>query len=81
MEQPGLTPKQQAVHDWLYAFWLAHGYPPTVREVQEHFGLASTNSVQCHVKALRQKGYLDSDSRRLVTNQARKALDALRERA
>lgn len=54
MEQPGLTPKQQAIHDWLYAFWLAHGYPPTVR---------------------------DSDSRRLVTNQARKALDALRERA
>lgn len=41
MEQPGLTPKQQAIHDWLYAFWLAHGYPPTVREVQEHFGLAS----------------------------------------
>ncbi|TMA07811.1 MAG: transcriptional repressor LexA, partial [Deltaproteobacteria bacterium] len=34
------------------------GYPPTIREIGEHFGIRSTNGVNDHLKALERKGYL-----------------------
>lgn len=34
----------------------AAGYPPTVREIGEHFGIASPNGVMCHLHALEKKG-------------------------
>ena len=34
------------------------GYPPTIREIGEAFGIRSTNGVNDHLKALERKGYL-----------------------
>jgi repressor LexA len=34
------------------------GYGPTVREIGEHFDIASPNGVMCHLKALEKKAYI-----------------------
>ncbi len=39
-----------------------HGYPPSVREICAHTGLASTSSVHYQLKNLQKKGYLKRDS-------------------
>ena len=53
-------------------------YPPTIREIGEALGIASTNGVNDHLKALEKKGYLQRDaakSRALIaTPLAREAL-------
>src|SRR5690349_15194704 len=56
----------------------ARGYPPTIREIGEALGIASTNGVNDHLKALEKKGFLVRDpvkSRALTpTSHARDAL-------
>jgi repressor LexA len=39
-----------------------HGYPPSVREICAHTGLASTSSDHYQLKNLQKKGYLKRDS-------------------
>jgi len=39
-----------------------HGYPPTIREIQEAVKISSTSVVDYHLKALQGKGYLERDS-------------------
>ena len=53
-----LTKRQQAVLDFITASIDERGYPPTLREIGEHFGIRSTNGVNDHLKALEKKGYL-----------------------
>jgi len=42
-------------------YQLEHGSSPTLREMREHFGLSSDNSILKHVKALEDKGYIIKD--------------------
>lgn len=37
------------------------GYPPTIRELGDVLGIASTNGVNDHLKALERKGYIKRD--------------------
>jgi repressor LexA len=39
-----------------------HGYPPCVREIAAGVGLKSTSTVHVHLKALIEKGYLETDA-------------------
>lgn len=57
-----LTEKQQAVLDFIKEEILFKGYPPTVREICQEFGLSSPATVHAHLKALEKKGYLKRDA-------------------
>jgi len=61
-ERPRLTDKQRRVLDFIEAWHLRHGYPPTLREIGSHFGIRSTNAVNDHLRALERKGYLVRDA-------------------
>jgi repressor LexA len=53
-----LTERQQQILDYIADSINARGFPPTLREIGEHFGIRSTNGVNDHLKALEKKGYL-----------------------
>ena len=53
-----LTQRQQQILDFITASIYERGYPPTLREIGEHFGIRSTNGVNDHLKALEKKGHL-----------------------
>jgi repressor LexA len=75
---PGLTERQLEVLRFIAREIEERGYPPTIREIGEALGIASTNGVNDHLKALEKKGYLVRDpvkSRALSPTQS--ARDAL----
>jgi len=53
-----LTQRQQDILNFISASIGERGYPPTLREIGEHFGIRSTNGVNDHLKALEKKGHL-----------------------
>jgi len=53
-----LTKRQNQIWNFISVFCEERGYPPTLREIGEHFGIRSTNGVNDHLKALEKKGYL-----------------------
>jgi repressor LexA len=53
-----LTQRQSQILEYITASIDERGYPPTLREIGEHFGIRSTNGVNDHLKALEKKGYL-----------------------
>lgn len=59
-----LTARQAAILQFIKDFASSHGYPPTIPEIQEHFGIKSPNGVNNHIKALTKKGYIRRDSSR-----------------
>ena len=59
----GITDRQQEVLDFISGFSKENGYPPTVREIGEHFSI-SLRAVQDHISALQKKGYLAQTQKR-----------------
>ncbi len=59
--QETLTEKQEAVLAFIEQYQSGYGKSPTVREMREHFGVSSDNSILKHVKALQEKGYIEKD--------------------
>jgi len=53
-----LTDRQQQILDFITSSINERGFPPTLREIGEHFGIRSTNGVNDHLKALEKKGHL-----------------------
>jgi len=53
-----LTERQQQILDFITGSINERGFPPTLREIGEHFGIRSTNGVNDHLKALEKKGHL-----------------------
>lgn len=56
-----LTDRQQAILDFITQSIDERGYPPTLREIGEHFGIRSTNGVNDHLRALEKKGHLQRE--------------------
>jgi len=56
-----LTDKQAAVRDFIESYQLEFGKSPTIREMREHFGVSSDNSILKHLKALVEKGHIEKD--------------------
>lgn len=56
-----LTDKQEAVLHFIEEYQLQYGKSPTLKEMREHFGVSSDNSILKHLKALEEKGYLNKD--------------------
>jgi repressor LexA len=53
-----LTQRQREILEFISASILERGFPPTLREIGEHFSIKSTNGVNDHLKALEKKGHL-----------------------
>ncbi len=53
-----LTPRQNAIYQFIRKKILSRGYGPTVREIAEHFDIRSPNGVMCHLRALETKGVI-----------------------
>ena len=47
----GITERQQQVLNFISDYTAENGYPPTVREISEHFGI-SIRAIQDHLIAL-----------------------------
>jgi len=56
-----LTEKQEAVLNFIEEYQMAYGKSPTLREMREHFGVSSDNSILKHLKALEEKGVINKD--------------------
>ncbi|MDE3075951.1 MAG: transcriptional repressor LexA [Chloroflexota bacterium] len=63
MPKQELTAKQRemlaAVQEWIRE----HGRPPTLREMAQRMGVASTNAIRDHLRSLEHKGYLKREAR------------------
>jgi repressor LexA len=53
-----LTQRQREILDFISSSIVERGFPPTLREIGEHFHIRSTNGVNDHLKALEKKGHL-----------------------
>lgn len=53
-----LNDKQNRIYDDICDFNKEHGFPPTVREIAEMAGLASSSSAHHYLKQLEEKGYI-----------------------
>lgn len=53
----GLTDKQKVILTFICDFAREHGFPPTVREVGDHFNMASSSALD-HLRAIERKGYI-----------------------
>jgi repressor LexA len=58
---PNPTERQREIYDFIRQSAAEWGYPPTVREIGEEFGIRSPNGVLCHLKALEKKGWIERD--------------------
>lgn len=54
-----LTTRQKEILDYIYKFADENGYPPTYRDIGDHFGIKSPNGVADHLKALEKKGEIN----------------------
>lgn len=59
----GITERQQEVLDFIASFSDANCFPPTVREISEHFHI-SVRAIQDHIHALQKKGFLSVSEKR-----------------
>jgi repressor LexA len=55
---PDLTPRQQAVLDFIRAHAAAEGLPPTLQQIADAFGFRQACAAHKHVRRLQQAGYL-----------------------
>jgi repressor LexA len=53
-----LTHRQREILEFISSSIAERGFPPTLREIGEHFSIRSTNGVNDHLKALEKKGHL-----------------------
>ncbi len=59
----GITPRQRTILAIIRDSVDRRGFPPSIREICEGAGLASTSSVAHHLTALEKKGYIRRDSK------------------
>lgn len=62
-----LTPRQQKVLSFIESQIEAQGFAPTIREIGRQLGIASTNGVNDHLKALERKGYIQRQDQKSRT--------------
>ncbi len=60
----GLTPRQRRILEVIKDAVETRGYPPSIREMGEAVGLASSSSVAHQLRSLEQKGFLRRDPNR-----------------
>ena len=56
--------RKQKIIEYIAATLRARGYPPSVREIAQAVGLASTSAVHHHLESLEREGYLERGATR-----------------
>lgn len=56
-----LTKRQSEIYEYIKSVVQTKGYPPSVREIGEAVGLASSSTVHGHLSRLESKGYIRRD--------------------
>ncbi|MDU7037092.1 MAG: transcriptional repressor LexA, partial [Staphylococcus simulans] len=56
-----LTKRQSEIYEYIKQVVHTKGYPPSVREIGEAVGLASSSTVHGHLSRLESKGYIRRD--------------------
>jgi repressor LexA len=56
-----ISNRQREILEFVAHFQGENGYPPTIREIGSAVGISSTSHVSYHLRALREKGYLEKD--------------------
>ncbi len=56
-----LTKRQQQIFDIIKNHIEEKGWPPTIREIGSATGIRSPNGVMCHIKALKTKGWIETE--------------------
>jgi repressor LexA len=74
-----LTKRQQEIFDFVKKYVGEHGYPPTVRDIGQAIGLASSSTVHAHLTNLEKHGLLRRDPTKpraieVVKDKARQAV-------
>ena len=59
----GLTKRQESILRFIIESIRDNGFPPTIAEIGEEFGISSTNGVNDHLVALERKGYIERSSK------------------
>lgn len=54
----GLTDKQERILTFIVDYVSDKGYPPSIREIGNHFDISSLRGVTVHLDALERKGYI-----------------------
>jgi len=54
----GLTKRQQMILQFVLDYVQREGYPPSIREIGQKFGIGSLRGVTVHLDALARKGYI-----------------------
>jgi repressor LexA len=75
MTGPDLTLRQRKIIEAIEDSMQRHGYAPTMREIGDAAGLASTSSVSYQLSMLEKKGYLSRDAGRPRTAVVRPPAD------
>jgi repressor LexA len=55
----GLTDKQEQILRYMQDYVNDNGYPPSIREIGQQFGIGSLRGVTVHLDALKRKGYIE----------------------
>ena len=58
-----MNDRAREILDYLQRFSREHGYPPTIREIGEAFGITSTNGVRYYLQILERAGHLKRSSK------------------
>jgi repressor LexA len=58
-----LTKRQRDILDFIIGNIRENGFPPTIAEIGQEFGISSTNGVNDHLVALERKGYIERSSK------------------
>jgi len=53
-----LTRRQSLILNFVERYTATHNFPPTLREIADHYGMSSLNGVKKHLQALERKGHL-----------------------
>ena len=64
VDEDGLTPRQRRILEVIRNDLLERGYPPSIREIADRVGLASSSSAAHQLKVLQTKGFLFRDPHR-----------------
>jgi repressor LexA len=58
-----LNPKARQIFEFIYRYGREHGFPPTVRDICDGFGIASTNGARYYLAILERDGYIKRNPR------------------
>ena len=57
-----MTKRQQEIYDYIEDYQMDHGFAPSQREIQHHFGFSSQTTVADHLRLMEKKGFINRQS-------------------